>query len=135
MERSPELEAIIRGWFESVAAGNTRWLDQHLSRLPEVRVIGTDPREHLSGSAAYDFLREEALAMGGKVQADASDVEAFMEGTVGWGTARTTFTFPNGVTMEPRWGAVFHREDGEWKAVHVHASIGVANEEVMGVGR
>jgi hypothetical protein len=28
--------------------------------------------------------------------------------------------------------AFFHKEGGEWKIVHAHSSIGVANEEMLG---
>jgi hypothetical protein len=35
--------------------------------------------------------------------------------------------------VSPRWSAVFHREDGG-KAVQVHASVGLTNEQLFGVG-
>jgi hypothetical protein len=35
--------------------------------------------------------------------------------------------------VAPRWSAVFRRENGDWKAVQVHASVGVTNEQLFGV--
>ena len=49
-----------------------------------------------------------------------------------WGRARPTITLPNGQSFSPRWGAVLHREDGAWKIVQLHASVGVSNEELLG---
>ncbi len=40
-------------------------------------------------------------------------------------------TDPNGKKASPRWGDVFHREDGQGKLVQLHASIGVGNEELL----
>ena len=48
------------------------------------------------------------------------------------GVTRPTITLPDGRPASPRWSAVFHREDGEWRLVQLHASIGVPNEEVFG---
>src|SRR5436309_513200 len=74
-------------------------------------------------------LRKEGLQGPGGGVRSLSDLEAFSEGTVGWGMTRFTLSFPDGSSVSPRWSAVFHREDGEWKFVQLHASIGVANEE------
>ena len=63
------------------------------------------------------------------------ETEAFEEGSVGWGVTRPTITLPNGVTFSPRWSAVFHQEDGVWKLVQLHASIGQGNEEALGMGK
>ena len=60
------------------------------------------------------------------------EAEAFREGTVGWGVARPTLTLPAGKAISPRWSAVFHQEDGEWKLVQLHASVGVPNEALLG---
>lgn len=71
--------------------------------------------------------------MGGVVQASPGDVEAYQEGSVGWGLARPTLTMPDGSQIAPRWSAVSHREDGTWKLVQLHASVGISNEELLGM--
>jgi hypothetical protein len=42
-------------------------------------------------------------------------------------------TLPNDKQISPRWSAVFHREDEVWKLVQLHASVGISNEQLLGV--
>jgi hypothetical protein len=132
MEPSPELAEIISDWFQSVASGDVGWRDRHVSRHPDLRIVGTDPEEWLSGEAAYVFLRDEAATVGGRVKVSLRDVEAFTEGTVGWGGARPVIALPDGSSVSPRWSGVFRREDGVWRLIQLHASVGVCNAEAFG---
>ena len=88
MEASREIAEIIAGWFEAAQNGDVTWRDRFVSAQPELRIIGTDPEEWLSGGPAYDFLRNEAATIGGKVTVRVQDVEGYQEGSVGWGSAR-----------------------------------------------
>jgi hypothetical protein len=63
MERSPELEKIIVGWFEAVSRGDTSRVDHHVSQQARVRLVGTDPNEWLDGEQVAEFLKEEAKAL------------------------------------------------------------------------
>jgi ketosteroid isomerase-like protein len=94
------------------------------------RLIGSDPREWLAGQAVAELLRGEAEGSGGTATFTPSDTEAYQEGTVGWASTRLTITLPDGKHVSPRWSAVFHREDGDWKFVQTHASIAVPNDEI-----
>ncbi len=58
---------------------------------------------------------------------------AFEEGTVGWVADQGTFRMPDGTEVPFRMTVVVHREDGDWKVVQEHASIGVRNEDALGV--
>jgi hypothetical protein len=133
MERSPELCNIIAGWFDAASRGDASWVDRHVSRRAGVRLVGTDPNEWLDAGRVAEFLKGEAQAMGGSVRISPGEPEAFCEGTVGWGVTRPTLTLPDGREVCPRWSAVFHQEDGEWKIVQLHASVGVSNEELLGM--
>jgi ketosteroid isomerase-like protein len=82
------------------------------------------------GSAVAQFLRGEVQSAGGNAAFSPADIEAFKEGTVGWATTNVTITMPDGKQVSPRWSAVFHVEDGVWRFVQTHASIGVANEDI-----
>ena len=132
MELSPELQEVIVDWFKAAAAGDASWRDRHVSRHPNLRIVGTDPEEWLEGERAYRFLKDEAESIGGKVQVQVPEVEAFSEGSVGWGVARPIITLGDGRQVSPRWSAVFRREDGGWKLVQLHASIAMINEEAFG---
>ena len=133
MQPSPELRSVINGWFESVANGDTSWPDRYVSQMAAVRLVGTDPNEWVAGEKVAAFLKEEAGAMGGVVRISLGETEAYQEGSVGWGITQPTLVLPNGKQFSPRWAAVFHQEAGEWKLVQLHASVGIPNEELLGM--
>ena len=95
-------------------------------------LVGTDPKEWIRGKAAAKFLMDEAKAMGGQIKVNVGEVEAYKEGTVGWGIANPTITLPNGKKFQPRGSAVFHKDKGQWKIIQIHASAGVPNEQLLG---
>jgi ketosteroid isomerase-like protein len=132
MRPSPELREIIASWFKAAESGDAAWRDRHVSRDPNLRIVGTDPDEWLLGEPAYAFLKHEAETVGGRVRVSVREVEAFEEGSVGWGVAIPDITISDGRRVSPRWSAVFHREDGQWRMVQLHASIAVGNEAAFG---
>jgi ketosteroid isomerase-like protein len=132
MTPSQELRDIITGWFAAAESGDASWRDRHVSRSPNLRIVGTDPDEWLKGEAAYGFLKHEAETVGGRLTVRVREVEAYTEGTVGWGLAAPEITLGDGRKVTPRWSAVFHREDGDWRLVQLHASIAVGNEAAFG---
>ncbi len=132
MKRSHELEKIIVDWFAAAAAGDASWRDRHVSRHANLRIVGTDPAEWLDGQEAYGFLKNEAENIGGKVQVEVPEVEAFSEGSVGWGVARPRITLGDGRQVSPRWSAVFRREDDGWKMIQLDASVAIGNEQAFG---
>ncbi|HLB61784.1 MAG TPA: nuclear transport factor 2 family protein [Actinomycetota bacterium] len=130
MERSQELEDLVRAWFGAASKGDASLIDRHVSRDPGTRLIGSDPNEWLDGEEIAGFLRGEAENAAGNATFTPSEAEAYSEGSVGWASTRLTITLPDGRFVSPRWSAVFHREDGEWRFVQTHASIAVPNEEI-----
>jgi SnoaL-like domain len=58
------------------------------------------------------------------------DVKAFREGSVGWAAGQGYFEM-EGRRVPVRLTAVLHQEDGEWKAVQSHASIGAAYDRML----
>jgi hypothetical protein len=48
------------------------------------------------------------------------------------GACRAELRLPDGGELPFRITCVLHREEGEWKFVQSHASIGVANEQTVG---
>jgi ketosteroid isomerase-like protein len=131
VDRSPEIEQLVLAWFAGASRGDPSLVAAHVSHSDGTRLIGSDPAELFRGGAAVaDFLRGEVESAGGNAAFSPAGVEAFSEGTVGWATTIVTITLPDGKHVSPRWSAVFHQEDGVWKFVQTHASIGVANEDV-----
>lgn len=132
MQRDTSLAGVIAGWFDSLAKADMTWRDRHVSRDPGLRIVGTDPDEWLSGEPAWAFLRDEAEAVGGRLDIDIGDVEAFSQGEIGWGVARPVIRLPDDRTVNPRWSAVFRKESGAWKLVQLHASFAVSNAQAFG---
>jgi ketosteroid isomerase-like protein len=131
MHRSPELEQLVAGWFQAASRGDASLVDGHVSPDDGVRLIGSDPGELFHGGRAVaEFLRGEVDGAGGAATFVPDGTEAFSEGTVGWATTTVTITLPDGRHVSPRWSAVFRLEDGVWRFVQTHASIGVPNEEI-----
>jgi hypothetical protein len=90
--------------------------------------VGTDPNEWWEGFEAFvvEAMRAQAEAMGGGLQIIPGQLQAYREGSVGWSIDRNaSFRPPDGTEIPFRNSAVFLQEDGEWKLIHTHTSIGV----------
>jgi len=122
------LENLIVAWFETASRGDSSMVDRQVSRHEGTCLIGSDPDEWFRGPTAAESLIKQVEGSGGSVRSPA-DTEAFTEGTVGWGSTRLTISFPDGTSVSPRWSAVFHQEDGDWKFVQLHASIALPDDE------
>jgi ketosteroid isomerase-like protein len=57
------------------------------------------------------------------------DLLAFECGDVGWTVDRPTIELASGERFDTRLIRVFHREDGAWKIVHAHTSVGQDPED------
>src|SRR5680860_66669 len=131
MQRSPELEELVSRWFAAASSGDASLVGAYVSAEPGASLIGSDPDEWFrGGEAAAQFLRREVTNAGGRAQFSTEETEAFEEGTVGWVTTRLTITLPDGGHVSPRWSAVLHQEEDQWRFVQTHASIAVANDDV-----
>jgi hypothetical protein len=60
------------------------------------------------------------------------DIEAYVEGDLGWFADRPRFVLLDGTEVPFRHTGVFRREGGEWKLVQAHTSLGIPNEDVIG---
>ena len=47
------------------------------------------------------------------------------------GHREPSFVYPDGSGVKMRMTLVFHREDDAWKLLHMHASVGVPDDEVQ----
>jgi len=131
MERCEDIEQLVRDWFGNASRGDPSLVNTHVSPDPAVRLIGSDPDEYLAGGEVIrEFLLGEVEGGAGAVRFEPTDVEGFVEGTVGWATAKLTITLPDGGQVFPRWSAVLHDDDGTWRFLQTHASIGVPNDQV-----
>jgi hypothetical protein len=127
VERSSELlelyQQLLRGDLRNTS------FDQLTSNTAAVSVIGTDPTEWSTDRAVIvqmmDAQRPDGDQGGLMVP---SDPQAWEEGDLGWVVDRPRLRLPDGTEMQLRVTTIFHRENGTWKGVHQHASIGVPNQ-------
>jgi hypothetical protein len=70
--------------------------------------------------------------MGGTPRIIPGNLSAFSEGKVGWEADHASILLPDRKEIPIRVTMVFHEENGEWKIVQYHASIGVPNPEAFG---
>jgi hypothetical protein len=95
-----------------------------------VSVIGSGPDEghedRLDWIKAYEGMIAE---MGMKLEGD--DPTGFEEGTMGFGVDHPSFVLPDGSRLPTRLTAVLRNEDGEWRVVHLHFSVGVPDEDAL----
>jgi hypothetical protein len=133
MRESPELRELASRLFQAAASGEEAVLLQAISHESGVQVIGTDPAEWWSGYAAIEqalgVSNEEEDATGG-VLSDA-EVLAYESGDVGWAACRGNVTFPDQAPIPLRVTLVCQREEGAWRVVQWHVSIGVPNQDAF----
>jgi ketosteroid isomerase-like protein len=129
MERSPEIEALVAAWFDAASRGDASMIERHVTPMPEVRLVGSDPDEWLhGGDEVARFLRGEVEGGGGAAQFTPSETEGYVDGDVAWAATKLTIAMPDGRRVHPRWTAVMVRDGGDWRFVQTHASIG--NDEI-----
>jgi ketosteroid isomerase-like protein len=136
LEQSDELRDLTLRFYEATATGDIPFLKRHLSRQDGAVFVGTDPHERWEGFEAFlEAMRAQAEAQWGAqagMQIVPGQLRAYREGNVGWAIdCDPVFRLPDGLEMPFRSSWIFRREDGEWKLVHVHASIGVRNDEAL----
>jgi ketosteroid isomerase-like protein len=130
-ERSPEIEQIMRATVAAMARSEFDVIERRTSRDACVLSIGSDATEWAEGFDEIVRMFRESTSEGETgVRSGVDDVKAFREGSVGWVAARGWFEI-DGRRVPVRLTGVVHQEDGEWKAVQNHASIGVPNEHML----
>ena len=132
MERSAELEAVLRRFFERLGAGDADTAMSMWSREDEILWLGTDlPEVWTDWHETHAVMRAQMEEMPGGFPSTIHRIDAWSEGTVGWACADFSFEFED--PMRARYTGVWHLEGGSWKMVHGHTSFPASNVEVLGV--
>lgn len=101
----------------------------HHSMLPEVTAFGSGPDDFYLGQEAiqhHNATRQSAadfVAAGGELTHH--DTMAWAEGDFGWLIDQMTLHLADGSEEHLRLTMVCHREQGGWRWVHEHLSMGV----------
>lgn len=133
MEPSAEIRDITLRFYQALSKGDMPVIERLFSRHDGVVLIGTDPAEWWTDHAAITrVFKAQMEEMGGGFVLVAGEVHAYGEGAAGWVADRPKIKLPDGSELPLRVTGAFLKEDGEWKLVSWHASIGVKNEEAFG---
>ena len=124
-----EVRKVLDEVIEAQNAGHAERLRSMLSQRPGAVHIGTDAEEW---ETSNQFIDAVAAAGGGDdVRVVAGETFTHVQGDVAWAEARGRFTRAGGGARPVRMTGVFVREDGQWKVVQSHASIGVPNADIF----
>jgi ketosteroid isomerase-like protein len=124
MPRSAELEQFAREHLKAYSQGDLTRLIAGCTH--DVVSIGTDESEWVEGRAALEqALRTEA----GSVEIQVDDLTAQTEGSVGWLAGHIRYVGQGGEAARARVTAVARRDNGQWRLVQSHASIGRSSSE------
>ncbi len=130
-ERSPEIEQVLRDTLDAMVRSDIDEIGRRTSRDACVVSIGSDASEWAEGhDEIMRLFRESTPEAELGVRVGLGDVTAFREGSVGWAAGRGYFEI-EAKRVPVRLTAVLHQEDGGWKAVQSHASIGVPNDQML----
>ena len=130
MEASIELKNLYLRLLEAYNTGDENFMERFTA--PDVLVIGTDPEEWWDNSSIFleavrvqlkEFRDAGLTATPGKPQ-------AYVDGRIGWIADRPQFALPDGTAFESRVTAVVRWQEGQWKFVQQHFSLGVQNPDV-----
>lgn len=124
MEKSPEIRETLSTFYDRRSSGDPEYFDRLISAENKLH-IGTGPGEWLED---IDRLRRGWSGFPLTLQAGPAP-QAWAEGSMGWAADEPTMTFGD-VRMVSRLLAVFRHEEGDWRMVAAHFSVGLPDEEV-----
>lgn len=125
MEESAELREAMLRFCDRLSASDVGSFDELVSQEANL-IIGTAPEEWVEDRERMRFgFETEGFRL------EAGDPRGYEEGALGWVVDQPTFVFPDGSTFQTRLTAVMGQEEGRWKLVHAHFSVGVPDDEVV----
>jgi hypothetical protein len=127
MRESTAVRDAVLDFYRSITTKAVERFDDIISAEPSTLVIGTAPGEWVTERPRLRFGFE---AEGLTLDAGPNPV-GYEEGTMGWFVDEPRYGFPGGGGMRTRLTAVLLKEEGRWKIVHLHVSVGVPDEEVQ----
>ncbi len=133
VQPSVDVRETTLPFYERLSAKDVASFDRLVSADAATLVIGTSPGEWVTerDRLRYGFEVEvEVEGMGIVPGHSPTDCE---RGDVGWFVDEPVNIFPDGSRMQTRMTAILLRDDGDWRVVHLDVSVGVPDEEVVGL--
>jgi ketosteroid isomerase-like protein len=126
-----EVRAALAAMMEALNTADRDALAPLLATGGECTMIGSDPEEWLTGDQLLVVLDQAMQAGGNPVRGELDETFVHVRGDVAWVEARGKFIDPTGRECLLRSTGVLIKEDGAWKGVQSHVSIGVPNDQVF----
>jgi ketosteroid isomerase-like protein len=135
MRRSAEVRDTLLRFYEVFSAADLEGLAQIIAHEDEgILVIGT-AGEWVEGREQWIAAREALMhEMEGLRLEAGEEPHCYEEGSMGWVADRPRVVLPDD-TISTRLTGVVRQEEGEWRLVHIHLSVGVPDEEVVELQR
>ena len=127
-----DIQAVIEAINEALRTADAQRLDSLLSDRPGCVHIGSDPSEWFSKDQLLAGVNEAMSAGDDQVRAEIDTVDVYALGDVAWAEGRGRFVSSRREARDVRMTGVFVRDNGQWKSVQSHASIGVPNQQMFG---
>ena len=84
MERSEELQDLVRASFEAYSKADTSFIDRHTSSHDGVRLIGSDPNEWFKGEQVAEVLKQGMQAGGVTVSCTGRSMRSSRATSIGY---------------------------------------------------
>jgi hypothetical protein len=130
MDESTDVREGMLRFYRGVSDSDIESFEDIVSK-EAVLVIGTAPGEWVTERERMRFGFE---AEGLRIEPGPAPI-GYAEGSLGWLADEPTFVFPDGSPMKTRLTSVLRHEEGKWRLVHVHVSVGVPDDEVVELQR
>jgi hypothetical protein len=128
MKESIEVRNAMLRFYDRLTAGDVPAFDSIVSDHPATVVMGTAPGERVVERHRLRFgFEAEGVGM------TPGPIIAFADGDLGWILDEPVMSFPDGSRIATRLTAIFFRDDAAWRMVHMHISVGVPDDEVLGL--
>jgi ketosteroid isomerase-like protein len=129
-----ELNALLLQYYTAVTNADVDFIDNITSHNPEVTLLGTDPTEIFIGhDSVIGFWQGLFAFLGGGLTtvpgAGSPDVITRKDEAAWLVDTQSKWVFPGG-DQPFRLTVVFRKEQGQWKLIQQHYSIGVPNAEL-----
>ncbi len=129
MERSPAVRDGLLAFYARFSAHNPAGFADGISTGPGVSVIGSGPGEgHGSRDAWVATYAELIPQLAIRLEAG-TDPRGWEEGSMGFAVDEPRFVMPGGAFLATRLTGVLRLEEGAWRVVHLHFSVGVPDED------
>ncbi len=134
MEESAAVRDGILAFYDRFSSGDAEAFAAGIADTPGTSVTGSGPGEGHDIRGDWVATYAEMTKPGGPMvgfRLEGENPSGYAEGSLGFGVDNAAFVLPDGSRLPTRLTAVLRNEDGGWKVVHLHFSVGVPDEDAV----